>query len=231
MMSVQGNQAAPGQRVPSAIFLALGAIAGAVAITGAVRDFGVGPRILAAVAGGAVAYGLLKGRGTSFGWSHIFNVALSAGCGLFAVWALADSDSPKAAASAQVAKVRLVSPRAGFTFSGDHFNGVRGTVSGLRPGETLWLMVQTAEGDDRPYAMSTPCSTEAGGRFSCPPAYAGVPEVTKHHFRIMVRVFDSSTVRQVVGDWVYRLEHGKHSLSYGAPLGRPGASVVVYRAA
>ncbi len=218
------------KRAPGAIFLVLGAVIGAVGIVAAVRDLGVGSRVLPAVGAGAVAYGLLKVRGGSLGWSDVLNVTLSVACALLATWAFTDSDSPKAAGTSSGRHVRLLAPPRGFTFSGDHVSGVRGTVSGLRQGETLWLMVQAA-GDDRPYLMSTPCSIDNAGRFRCPPAYTGLPRYTRHRFRVLVRIFDSPTTDQVIGDWEKVLTEGERSLSYGGLLGRPGASVAVYRAA
>jgi hypothetical protein len=230
VMPTPGNQAAPVQRAPRVIFLALSALAGAVAISATIQGLGIDFRIRAGVVSGAFAFGLLIRLSRSLDWSHVLIVVLSAACGLFAVWVLAPSDSPNAAATTAVEHVRLAAPPPGFTFSGDHFDRVRGTVRSLRQGSSLWLMVQTV-GDDRPYLMSKPCAIDEAARFRCPPAYAGNPHFTQRHIRVMVRIFDSATVRQVIGDWENARAHGRTSLSYGGPLGHPGASVVVYRAA
>jgi len=156
-------------------------------------------------------------------------VVLSTLLGLVGARAFFDSRSVNAASTALDRTVRLTWPSPGFTFGGDYFEGIRGTVTGLHQGDTLWLMVQTV-GDDRPYLMSKPCSINNGGHFDCPPAYAGNPGRTRA-IRVMVRVFSSSTARQVIADWENARASNKESLSYGAPLGYAGAAVVVVRTA
>jgi hypothetical protein len=98
-----------------------------------------------------------------------------------------------------------------------HEISVRGTASGLRPGEVVWL-VDREEGGDLYYAHDHACPVRDGGAWHCPGVIIGVEKDTKR-YEIIAVIIDADALNRFL-DWQYNgVETGQYPGMAGLPEG------------
>lgn len=110
---------------------------------------------------------------------------------------------------------------------GEKESGVRGVVSGLSQGDTIWLMSQTV-GNTRAYLMGEPCAIAQSGHWSCPPVYFGSAPNYQHYY-IFVRILDGKAQQQAIEEWGNVRSEGKNALFYPMPIGQAAGRIEVHR--
>lgn len=117
---------------------------------------------------------------------------------------------------------QVVSPRIAITSPGrddvvPHEISVRGTASGLRPGEVVWL-VDREEGSDLYYAHDHACPVRDGGAWHCPGVIIGV-ETDTRRYEMIGLIIDADALNRFL-DWQYNgVETGQYPGMAGLPEG------------
>lgn len=220
----------PSSKQPSgravALIYAVATAAGVAAVTFATLYAVYWPIPFAVAA--AVATGLdraLRASGRQIDGNHIAIVALSAAVGGLTTTTFVLASESR---GANKPTVQLLSPPPTDITVPEKFEGVSGTVSGLAPGETIWLMSRTV-GEDRAYLMSEPCTVSPSGHWGCPAIYFGTSAPNHQRYEILVQILNSQDQQRAVREWEETYTRHENALSYPGPLGETATKVEVHR--
>ncbi len=209
------------------------AVAATVATVGILNGLEAAAPLAAAAAAGTFAYRVFAPRQQTLGWIEISVVLLAAACAGFCCWTIVLLKARRATSAHQAGnvgkatRVEIETPTRNQAV-GQDLDGMRGTITGLAPGDTVWLMVQTV-GEDSYYPAQSPCAFKAPDEWSCQRLYVGPRGFDRHRYRILVRVLDGHTQQTVINGWAAALGARRKTVSYDHPLGRPVKDVIVHR--
>jgi hypothetical protein len=208
------------------------ATAAAIAAVGVLSGLAAAAPLAAAAAAGTFAYRVLAPRQQTLGWIEIIVVLLAAACAGFCCWTIVLLKAQRATSVRQTAKVaktrvEITTPTRNQAV-GQDLDGLHGTITGLAPGDAVWLTVQTV-GEHTYYPAQSPCAFKAPDEWSCQRVYVGPRGLDKHRYRILVRILDGHTQQMVINGWAAALSAQRETVSYDDPLGRPGTEVTVHR--
>lgn len=176
---------------------------------------------------------VLAPRQQTLGWIDISVVLLAAACAGFCCWTILLLKARRTTSVHQTVKVakttrvEIKTPTPNQAV-GQDLDGLHGTIVGLAPGDTVWLIVQTV-GEHSYYPAQSPCAFKAPDKWSCQRVYVGPRGLDKHRYRILVRILDGHTQQMVIDAWAAALSARRELVSYDYPLGRPGTEVTVQR--